>query len=307
MKKLLLLVLMVVLIHCESSPSVNETKESPNPQILKLVSVDVPLSQAASSDWLAVHPEKGQSFKEYKKSKPITPGSVARKIYLQPIGQFSKSQFNVIQFTADYLKIFFDLDVSILPILEDGVVPDSVKRFRGTEYEQLLTTSILNYLQRNIPSDGIGVMAVTSKDLYGGAEYNFVFGQARTKKRVAVSSIFRFYTEPLDSSNYSLCLERLIKTSSHEISHMFSLQHCTYAVCIMNGSNSLSESDARPNRPCFDCHCKLQWNLKFNVKKRLQKLEAYFKKHNLDRDHKLALRDLATIDESSEAGSAPLK
>src|SRR5258705_129015 len=109
----------------------------------------------------------------------------------------------------------------MLPKLDDSIVPDSLKRFRGTEQEQLLTIPILDYLQKNIPKDGLIVMAITSKDLYPGGGFNFVFGQARTKKRVSVSSIFRYSAEPIaDSLNYQTCLERLIKTSSHEMGHM---------------------------------------------------------------------------------------
>jgi archaemetzincin len=273
-----------------------EVDQTPHPEIDKLKALDVKLSEPKPGEWLYVHPEKGQSFGQYLKSNPVKPTKIRNKIYLQPIGSFSNEQSNIIQFTAEYLEIFFDLKVSILPKLNDNIFPDSARRYHDTKAEQLLTTSILNYLEKNIPKDGLVIMAVTSKDLYPGRKYNFVFGQARTRERVGVSSVHRYSTEPIDSVNYSVCLERLIKTSSHEISHMISCLHCTYGVCVMNGSNSLAESDSRPNHLCSDCHRKLQWNLEFDVKARLQKLKDYFSKHKLKRDHQLTSRDLQALE-----------
>src|SRR5688572_4850192 len=120
--------------------------QKPDPAIDKLKPLDVKLAEPRPGEWLYVHTEKGQSFEQYLKSNPVRPTEVRNKIYLQPIGTFSKAQSNVVQFTADYLKIFFDFEVSILPRLMDNIVPDSARRYQGTKGEQLLTTSILNYL-----------------------------------------------------------------------------------------------------------------------------------------------------------------
>jgi archaemetzincin len=277
-------------------PINRDTDQSPDPAINKLKAFDIKLSKPKPGEWLYVHPENEQTFEMYQKSKPIRPTEIRNKIYLQPLGTFSIAQTNVVRFTADYLKIFFDLEVVILARLNDTIIPDSARRYHGTKHEQLQTISILNYLQKNIPEDGLVIMAVTSKDLFPSPKYKFVFGQARTRERVGVSSIYRYSTKPIDSLNYSGCLERLIKASSHEIIHTLSCPHCTYSVCVMNGSNSLAESDSRPNRLCSDCHRKLQWNLGFDVKARLQKLQNYFSKHNLKRDHQLTTRDLQALE-----------
>jgi archaemetzincin len=193
-------------------------------------------------------------------------------------------QEEVIHYTADYLNIFFHLEVVVQPPIDDNIVPVSSKRFTGTDHEQLLTGYILTYLQKQMPDDCIALMAITAKDLYPGSGWNFVFGQATTKKRVGVSSIYRYTSSPLDSTNLYLCLARLIKTSSHEIGHMLGCKHCTHAVCLMNGSNSLEEADEIPNRPCSECLMKLQSNLQFDVKDRLTKLKEYFSKHHLEKD-----------------------
>ncbi|WP_245970529.1 zinc metalloprotease [Pseudochryseolinea flava] len=103
--------------------------------------------------------------------------------------------------------------------------------------------------------------------------------------------MYHFSDEALTTQNYQRCLERLIKTSSHEIGHMFSCLHCTHAVCVLNGSNSLPESDLKPNRLCSECLHKLQWNLGFDIGQRNANLVAFFKQHGLLEDLLLAEKD----------------
>jgi hypothetical protein len=40
------------------------------------------------------------------------------------------------------------------------------------------------------------------------------------------------------------------KVLAHEMTHMFVVEHCTYFHCLMNGSNHLTESKARPMHLC---------------------------------------------------------
>ena len=225
---------------------------------------DVKLSGPKPGEWLYEHKEPGQSFEQYKVSDPVSPDDKRRKIYIQPLGTFSPIEDSIVNYTVDYLTIFFGLGTAIAPAINDSIIPAHARRMREEGNEQLLTKYILNtLLPARIPEDAIVVMAVTAKDLYPSDDWNYVFGQATIKKRVGVSSIYRFSTPDMDSMTYPVCLERLIKTSSHEIGHMFSVQHCTHAVCVMNGSNSLWESDSRPNRLCSDCLKKLRGILNF--------------------------------------------
>jgi archaemetzincin len=130
--------------------------------------------------------------------------------------------------------------------------------------EQLQTHFILDNMLNSLPKNALVAMAITAKDLYPDDNWNFVFGEANTEKRKAVSSIFRYADAANDSLNNLICLERLIKTSAHEIGHIFKCMHCTHADCVMNGSNSLPESDAAPNALCSVCLKKLSGLLGFN-------------------------------------------
>ncbi|MFY8036600.1 MAG: archaemetzincin [Cyclobacteriaceae bacterium] len=292
---------MRLLVICFFFSSLIATSQSIAPRndscIRLLKKKDVSLKKPQPGEWLYQHAESGQTFQQYILSKPVKPTASRNKIYLQPIGGFTPTQWKVVEFTAVYLGLFFDREVMVLPKVQPTMVATSQRRYSKTSYEQLLTTPILDYLEKKIPADGLVIMAITSYDLYPSADYNFVFGIARTKQRVGVSSLYRYFDDGMDTTDYQKCLERLIKTSSHEITHMLTVKHCIAAVCLMNGSNSLSESDNRPNRLCSVCLHKLQWNLQFNVSARLEKLAAYFKKHKLQTDLSFVEMDIRAIEE----------
>jgi archaemetzincin len=270
--------------------------ESKDVELIEKLRVnDQQLKTPQPGDWLYEHKEAGQILEQYIASKPVSINSIQNKIYLLPLGEFTSQQNDVIRYTADYLQIFFGLKIIVSDPISDSIIPSGFKRTIGTS-TQLLTTYIMDsILKKRIPQDAIVVMAITEKDLYPSPSWNYVFGEASLKDRVGVSSIFRYSRGALDSSSFSLCLGRLIKTASHEIGHMFSMLHCIHAQCVMNGSNNLEESDSQPVRLCSECLSKLQWNLKFDVVKRLQALDSFFLKHGLNAEHQLTQKDLQVI------------
>ena len=291
--KVLLYILSFLILSC-SQPQKHELSD---PGIIEaLKSNDQKLKAPQQGEWRYEHNEPGQNLGQYEASKPISPTQGQDKIYLLPLGKFSDLQNNIIRHTADYLQIFFGLKTIIGEPVSDSIIPEDYRRTGDDGSTQLLTTYILDsILKQQIPKDAIVVMAITEKDLYPAPSWRFVFGQGSLKERVGVSSIYRYSTKPLDPSNYSLCLQRLIKTASHEIGHMFSMLHCTNAICVMDGSNSLEESDRKPNRLCSECLSKLHWNLKVDIRKRLRGLDSFFLSHSLDRDHQLSQKDIEVI------------
>ncbi len=257
---------------------------------------DHSLSSPKKGEWLFDHDEPGQSFAQYKSDQPVMPDSIRRKLYLQPLGQFSKVQENIIKYTAEYLTLFFGLKTIVMPVIHDTIIPPGARRIREGGSIQLFAPYILDtILKKSIPANAIALMAITGKDLFHDPSWNFVFGLASLKERVGVSSIYRYSEQPIDSLNYPLCLSRLINTASHEIGHMFSARHCTNAICVMNGSNSLPESDTKPNRLCSECLSKLQWNIGFDVKNRTKLLAKFFEDHRLASDYLLIQADLALM------------
>ncbi|MES2514408.1 MAG: archaemetzincin, partial [Bacteroidota bacterium] len=277
--KCLCFIFIVFLFSCGSRNTVdNNESDGTYDSIRKLSISDIPLPVARPGDWLYEHKEKGQSFLDYKKCRPVSPNDTQSIIYIQPIGNFSQSTDSIIHSTVEYLHYFFGLKITLLPVISDSLIKPAYKRTREDGHQQYLTTFILDsLLVPRLPKDGIALMAITDTDLYPKESWNYVFGQAYTWKKVGISSIYRY----IENDEPKKCLQRLIQTSSHEIGHMFSILHCTNAICVMNGSNSMEESDSRPNRLCSVCLNKLNWNLKFNNKIRFKQLRSYFEENHI--------------------------
>jgi archaemetzincin len=152
-------------------------------------------------------------------------------------------------------------------------LPDSLQR-------ALSIDDILRNLKRNLPANAFCVLAITMEDLYPDPRWNFVFGQASMRDRVGVFSFARydpvFYGESRGSRYQKLLLRRSAKVLVHETAHMFSLAHCIYFKCVMNGSNHLQESDSRPLSLCPVCLCKLQSSIGFDVATRYHRLQQFY-------------------------------
>lgn len=257
----------------------------------KLASLDVKLSVPKEGEWLAEHQEDGQSFEKYCAIKPTSISDERNVIYIQPIGKFTSDEHKIVENTVAYVSLFFKLKTLVLPTISENEIPANKKRIKYG-IEQLDASYINNkILPSKIPKDGIVLMAITAKDLYPSANWNYVFGLANYKKRTGVSSFNRFLT----NDDYTLCLDRTIKTAVHEIGHMFSMSHCKHAVCLMNGVNHIVESDSKPNVLCSECLKKLSWNLKYDDKLRLKGLISYLKEHDLEKDAVILQQQLDVI------------
>lgn len=279
--------ILIFIYSCKS----NELEHIEN-EIAILAKNDVSLPAPAPGDWLYAHPEKGQSFEAYWKCKPISPTASKKVIYLQPIGNFDGKSDNLIKATAEYLNAFYGLKTKILHRLPNTIFSDSVKRIWYSEDYQILAPYILNQVLKKIkPADAIGIMAITEKDIYPNMSFNFVFGLSSFRDMVSVTSMARLSDGEVDSVNRSLCLNRLLKISTHEIGHMFTVHHCTHAKCLMNGSNGLFETDDTPNKLCSVCTGKVIWNLQLNSIERTARLTKFFKKYKLLKEYELLKKD----------------
>ena len=255
------------------------------------------LGKPRPGDWLTEHSEPGQTFLEYLDSSPVIPGDQRKTIYVQPLGNFTHTQRRIIDLTAEFMALFFNLGVKIQADLPLRIIPDNARRIHPQwGMRQILSTYILDaVLIPRLPGDAAAYIAFTTSDLWPGMGWNFVFGQASTRDRVGVWSIYRNGDPDKSEAEFRLCLRRTMNTAVHETGHMFSLLHCTLYRCVMCGSNHREESDRRPLSLCPECLAKLCWATKTGPEKHYKKLHPFFEQNAFEEEAEFCRESLRVI------------
>ena len=183
------------------------------------------------------------------------------------------------------MKAFFGLALEIDPLVPLEGIPADARRFQFFEGpDQLLTTYLLNtVLMKRRQAKDAAVLGITASDLWPGAGWNFVFGQASLKERVGVWSMARNGEADGRDDMRKICAVRTVMTATHETGHMFGIRHCIKYQCGMNGSNNSDERDRQPLEFCPECQPKLWWTLKLDPLARSRALEALARRHGFDR------------------------
>jgi archaemetzincin len=235
-----------------------------------------PVPAPGPTDWLANHYESGQTYDEFIRSKPHRPDARRRVMYLQPLGEFRPGESPPLAYLREFAAAFFALEVSVLPSVAVTATQVTTRRNPYTRQRQLLTGDVLQLLRGRLPADAYALLGITMEDLYPDDSWNFVFGQASLHHRVGIFSFARydprFSGEPSQGDRLALLLRRSVKVLAHEATHMFGVAHCIFFHCLMNGSNHLAESDARPLHLCPVDLRKLHASVGFDVVVRYQNL-----------------------------------
>ncbi|NPB05361.1 MAG: archaemetzincin family Zn-dependent metalloprotease [Aquificae bacterium] len=126
----------------------------------------------------------------------------------------------------------------------------------GARDGQLLADALLYHLVKVKPPQAVAALGLTPHDLYSNG-LNFVFGLASPLHGAAVVSYARLVDPDGD-----LFRSRVRKEVTHEMGHVFGLEHCPTPGCVMNFSNSLYEVDLKGEDFCPSCRKKLEKRLK---------------------------------------------
>jgi len=235
-------------------------------------------------DWLAEHAEPGQTYQQYRKAQPDRVIDRFRNLRIVPIGPLTEGQRAVLEITVDFMKPFFGLPLVLDPQVPLSTIPANAQReLYQRAPKQLLTSYLLNQVLRERRRDeDAAVLGITGMDLWPGAGWNFVFGQASLTERVGVWSMAR--NGNADHAQLrKLCAVRTVMTATHETGHMFGIRHCIAYKCGMNGSNNASERDRQPLEFCPECQPKLWWSLALDPLRRSRALESAARRHGFDR------------------------
>lgn len=81
---------------------------------------------------------------------------------------------------------FYTLEVKVLPAVKLEAVTAEVTSRTQRGNLQLLAGDVLKWLTQRVPDDAFGVVGITMVDLYPDPKWNFVFGMASFRERVAI-------------------------------------------------------------------------------------------------------------------------
>ena len=267
------------------------------------------LGKPGLDDWLRNHPTPPEPFLAWQtKLSRNDVTSTRNTIYILPLGEFFNHGSHLaakgsagIKFLNDlevYTTLFFtSMNVKLLaevPLANLKCKTRNHTVSEGVKRPQLHVTGIFSFLKNMIPDDAYCVLGVTMVDLYPKESWNFVFGRAMLQDRIGVFSFARHHPNFFDgaksidvstlheltSDEYQLLQWRAIKVLTHEIGHMFGLQHCVYFSCLMNGSNSAEEGDQAFTFLCPICLRKLQFAIQFKFLARYKGLMKFFRERS---------------------------
>ena len=267
------------------------------------------LPKPKPGDWLARFKEPGQTYQQYLACRPVTPHGKRNKIYVQPLGDFTKTQRKIVDLSAEFMGRYFHVAVEVRKDLPLSTIPARARRVHPSwGMKQILSTYVLDdVLKPRLPKDAAAYIAFTATDLWPGEGWNFVFGQASLRERVGVWSIYRNGDPDAGAAAFRLCLLRTLKTASHETGHMFSILHCTAYECNMCGCNSRSESDRRPLALCAECVAKVCYAGSADPVGRYRKLSAFCTAQGLKTEAAFYDRSIRALGGSPTATTAPAK
>jgi archaemetzincin len=236
-----------------------------------------PIPTPGPEDWLRVHPERGQTVHDYVASQPNRPEPPRDRIYVLPIGELTAERGPTTEELTEHARRYFGLPVTVLPVRPLAALEVPSRVHEG--HHQLHASAILDGLQTELPRDAYCLIAVTLEDLYPADDANYVFGVARLRARVGVFSFARYHPDFFGESfavDRKVVVQRALKVMSHELGHMFGLEHCIHLHCNMNGVNHLSELDRAPMHLCPVCLRKLHVALGFDPQARYQALAEHY-------------------------------
>lgn len=263
-----------------------------------------PITRPKPADWLAQHAEQGQTFAEYRQAPVNVPTKDRRIIYLMPIGEFDEERSPPLEELRAYAAAFFQMEVKLLPAYYPHDLEFEPRKNPDYGQRQILTRKVTKFLETRLPPDAFCLLGVTMADLYPDPAWNFVFGEASLNDRVGIYSFVRddpaFWGDPRPRDYRELILRRSVKTLVHETGHMFTFLHCIYFDCVMNGSNHLAESDARPQHLCPVCLRKLHHATGLDAVKRYEALAGFYRRHQWYEESDWVQRQLALVKNPSK-------
>jgi archaemetzincin len=251
-----------------------------------------PLADPAHGSWRDRFDEPIQDYERWLETRPAPPSEDRKIIYLQPVGEFGEDAPDL-EVIAEAVRIYTGMEARIRPPLAFEDLGAKTRNNPMGGHEQWHSKGILDGLRAHKPDDAYTVLALTMTDLWPREGWNFVFGQASLKHNVGVQSFARYDPESklshrilggTDLDREQVILRRSLKVVLHELGHTFGIRHCQHYKCIMNGSNSLRETDEAPLHMCPVDLRKMHHAVGFDLDERYRELGDFYERLGLDGD-----------------------
>ena len=215
------------------------------------------LAPPRKGEWRSLFQEPRQTFEDYSARCANRRSRDCDVLYLQPLGAVPAS----IDLLREYASLYFGLEARVRPVMP---LPGAAPR------EQYDSTAILHELAALAPADAIVCLGLAGADLVARGK-TYVFGESDLARRSGVCSLAR-----LGTPDASLFTRRALKLITHEAGHILSIAHCTTHRCVMQGSNTLEESDGHPLHLCPEDLRKLEWNTGVDLADRYRGLREFY-------------------------------
>ena len=132
------------------------------------------------------------------------------------------------------------------PLILEGYVGSR----RQTDASVLLDTIDIFRQRQGIRNP---ILVITGNDIFSGTS-NSLFGLARPSAGAAVVSTARLSNEFYGrEGNEDDLIDRTVKEGAHEIGHLFGMEHCIIAECIMHNPLTLDDLDRKKRWFCPGC------------------------------------------------------
>jgi archaemetzincin len=177
---------------------------------------------------------------------------VSQCIHVCPLGFVDEE---ILDCVTESIAAVIKMAVNVLPVMGDPAYAFDEKR------GQFSSKKVLKRLNACCPRETFKIIGVTRLDLYVPI-LTFVFGAAQMSGQCAVISTRRldplYYQVPEDRD---LLLERVKKTTVHEIGHSMGLIHCRDRRCVMFSSTRIEDTDFKRSEFCRTCGELFRWRL----------------------------------------------
>jgi archaemetzincin len=177
-------------------------------------------------------------------------GQTAAAYYVRALGPVAPDQ---LRYACRVIREKFSMPCRVM---RAWPLPSSGLDLARNQYD---ADRLIDLVFRDLPPDGIGLIAITNADLREGARHHFVFGLASLVDHVGLVSLARLRETWWGSApEPAIFRDRFYKVLIHEVGHTLGVPHCDDDRCAMRDDRVLADLDESPRRFCARCRAQLR-------------------------------------------------